>query len=189
MPLAVSGHNSVWRNRGTPDMVGRPGTSSAWPLAPGGEPRCVRQLSGLKQTLCSPKTGSKAIRLCRGWLNPAAIICLVCLSRYNWWPYWNQEESVGVKQGMPLHFYCLPVTTFLSPNPSFTQSLLQYPLNSFVILWLSFQPFQWFLSLKMESGLFPLWGAGRGRNLWTAYSPALFCGMPPVLGKRWENAR
>lgn len=51
MLLAVSGHNSVWRNRGTPDLLGRPGTFSAWPLAPDGEPWCASQCSGLKQAV------------------------------------------------------------------------------------------------------------------------------------------
>lgn len=78
-------------------------------------------------------------------------------------------ESVAVKLGMPLQFYCSPALTLLSPNPSSTQSLLQYctyPSNSFVIPWLPFQPFEWLLSLKMESSLFLLWGAGRRENLW-----------------------
>lgn len=77
-------------------------------------------------------------------------------------------QSVAVKLGMPLHFYCSPAITFLSPNPSSTQPLLQYctyPSNSFVIPWLPFQPFQWLLSLKMESSLFLLWGAGRREQL------------------------
>lgn len=82
----------------------------------------------------------------------------------------DQEESVGVRLRMPFHSHCSPAITFLSPNPSPTQSFLQdhtYPANSLVIPWLPFLPFQWLLSRKMESGLFLLWGAGRRGNLWT----------------------
>lgn len=81
----------------------------------------------------------------------------------------DQEELVRLR--WPLHSHCSPGITFLSPNPSPTQSLLQdhtYPANSLVIPSLPFLPLEQLLSLKMESGSFLLCGAGRRGNLWTA---------------------
>lgn len=82
-----------------------------------------------------------------------------------------QEESVGLRLRMPFHSHYSAAITFLSPNPSPIQSLLQdhiYPANSLAIPWLPFLSFEWLFCLKMESGLLLLWGLGRRGNLWTA---------------------
>ena len=107
----------------------------------------------------------------------------------------DPEESVGVRLWRPFHLHCFLRITLLSPNPPPTQSPLQdhtYPASSLVIARLPFLPLEQLLSLQTESGLLLLWGAGRrGKSLNSSpsSSPAPLCCTPPVLGKRWGNAR
>lgn len=119
---------------------------------------------------CSPTTGSNSTRLCRRRMAKSSCTpCLLCPPWHHWCPYWKARSRVGVRLRMPFHSHCSPAITFLSPNPSPTRSLLQdctYPVNSLVIPRLPFLPFKQLLSIQMESGLFLLWGAVRGGNLW-----------------------
>lgn len=176
---AVSGHSSVWRNRDTPDLA----HPQPDPWLQAVNHRVPVSFLACHRALCSPKTGSKTMRLCRRWLSPAA--SLACSVHSG-----TTDTLTGISGSQARHacpFLLLPCHHLSLSKSLFHQSLQQYctyPSNICHLL-IPF-PAPWVAPLPQNGvRLIP---AGRRGNLWTA-SAALLCGVPPVLGKRWENVR
>lgn len=138
----------------------------------------VRSLA-CHRALCSPRTGSKTMRLCRGWLSPAAsLACSVHPGTT------DALTAISGSQARDASSFLLLPCHHLSLSKS-----LFHPASS-AILYLSFKQFCHPLTPFPDVSVAPLPQNGvklipavRSREERTASFPASLCGMPLCLGR------